>query len=196
MGLQPSEDGPLYDGWYNGFNFETYADNDYDEDIARQIGMEYISGRLSEFASDPKMAAAFFQHKIMTTWNEPMFGSVSRGSSEYYGKPPKNLILGSIYQGDRLYHVLELYMTAYCVLMYLGSIVAAFLFFRSGKNSDTESVVWITPFLYFVGGFLFHLISETNSSYSYMYVYCLVPAMGVGMAHIFHYLNSRKKTAE
>lgn len=181
-GLEENKGNPLLNGSYNGIDFEVFADAGFDADKAGQIGQEALVNRIRTMAKNPKRTVKFFYSKLLYTWNEPTQESILRGSSSYYGKAPENVLLNSLYNSDHAYDAFVLYMSGYDILIYwaaLGWMVYKVI--RRKKWSGPEILVY----LYFLGGFLFYLISETKSSYIYQYVLVLISMSGLFLGKIF-----------
>ncbi|MBO5521649.1 MAG: hypothetical protein J5973_08250 [Eubacterium sp.] len=172
MGLQENESNPLDNGWYNGYNFETYQKNNYDEELSAQEGKAYINMRLRELM-DPAVLTKFLIPKLASTWADPTFESVYLGPSEFSVGKSENGIIGSIYGGDRLYHVIEGFMKFYTIVFYLAVLFHSIEEIRSHtiRGSDKKALLVC---VYLIGGFLFHMISETKSSYVYYYVFSMI----------------------
>lgn len=80
-------------------------------------------------------------------------------------------------------------MNLLLVLIYGFSL--AFLFLKKRFDGKSANELEIFGLLYLTGGFLFHLISETDAIYVPMYVYLLIPYLGYGMAGLIHRVESR-----
>ena len=188
MGLQDNEVNPLRAGWYNGYNFETYEDNDFDETVTRQLADQEIADRLSFFAAHPGEAVWFFERKLLTTWSEPTYECIARGPSEAKGRTNQTAVLQSLYEGDWLYQIYEVYQWAIDLLIYA---LAFWGIIRRLRRRKPFEVCQLLPYLYLIGGFLFHLVSETKSSYVFMYVYMLVPAAAAVLAEMMNEIENR-----
>lgn len=55
---------------------------------------------------------------------------------------------------------------------------------------------FLMAMLFFIGGFLFHLVWETKSQYVWQYIETLIPVTGVELNNLFNIFNQwRKKYA-
>ena len=192
VGLQTvNEEMPLLNGRYNDFSFGQYEMTGCDSDRSNEIAKEYIAGRLSEFARDPGKCLSFFGYKTINTWCEPTYECIVRGPSAFFGLESDSKIVATFYDGDWGYRVLYWIMSALVPVLYFlilsCLVIRRFLLHRSMRE---EPVIMI-PFLYFIGAFLFHLFSETKSSYIFMNVYCLLPAAGWALAYYERALKNR-----
>ena len=62
------------------------------------------------------------------------------------------------------------------------------------KKQKIEYANYLTlVMLFFVGGFLFHLIWETKSQYVWTYVEILIPISAMEFNHLFAYANRWRK---
>lgn len=168
MGLQPEdEEHTRRGGWYNGYNYSTYESLNYDDESASKEGFRETKRLIGYWIKRPMEAARFFGIKIMSTWCDPLFESVYQGPLVEEGDIVNNPIMDSLYSGDYAYLFSEKIMNAITVIIYGGT----FMYFFKRRGHITDCIF----LLYFIGGFLYHLISETASRYSFIYVYCMIP---------------------
>ena len=174
MGLMESE-GTREDGWYNGFEYDTFEAAGFDEAAADAVGRAKIRELLSEMAKDPVRAAGFFGRKIVSTWCDPLCGSVWAGPLPAADQQTYSAVLQNIYRGGRVYELLENWMNIEILVILAGALLTALSgLFPNGKREEADPLL-LYPALYFLGGFLFHLASETKSQYIYMYLFSLIP---------------------
>ncbi|MBO4912701.1 MAG: hypothetical protein J5504_08245 [Butyrivibrio sp.] len=190
MGLQDSEN-PLNNGTYNGYNYDTYSDLNFDEKLSSQIAKQDIKKRLNYFAKNPAKMCSFFYNKFTGTWNEPTFASIANGCSVMWGETPNDLLLGSLYDGDHLYHIYVKYMSALLFFLYLTAL--ATIIIRTSRKYEWN-VLDIFPYLYLTGGFLYHLMSESSARYVYIYVFMLIPALAGELPGILNKINKPKES--
>ncbi len=197
MGLQESGNDRA-PGCYNGYVFDLFIDNDSDAEAASQLSGEYIKKRVPEMMADPAYTARFFREKITAAWCDPMFQSVWSGPipDEGYDRTA-DPVLRNIYKGGRLYEVLEAFMNALNVLIFAGALIYCFellkVMFSNKDFKDRSDLIPEDPaalfyLVYFIGGFIFHGISEAKGQYSYMYVYMLIPLL----SYVFAGFASRR----
>ncbi len=185
MGLQESGNDRA-PGWYNGYVFDLFLDNDSDADAASQLSKEYIKKRIPELMADPAYTARCFREKITAAWYDPMFQSVWSGPIPDEGYDRTNdPILRNIYKGGRLYEVLEAFMNALNVLIFAGALICCCGLLKGTIPREPVTLFYL---VYFIGGFIFHGISEAKGQYSYMYVYMLIPLL----SYVFAGLVSRR----
>lgn len=172
MGLQPEEMGSgRLGGWYNGYNFDTFTENNFDVDAAHEIAINDLKELVNYWTSGDDDALEFFRTKLLSTWCDPLFQSIWSGPIEDLGQVVNDKVLHSLYANGHAAMAAEKYMNLFMVIVYL---LAGIWCFREFKKK-AYSTATLFCLLWFIGGLLFHLISETKSQYVYMYAYGLIP---------------------
>ena len=70
MGM--SEHWELACGTYNGYNIQTYADNDYNREQSREANRAFIRDRLTMFRNGAgRSVGSFYKDKMLAQWNDP-----------------------------------------------------------------------------------------------------------------------------
>lgn len=178
MGLQEAEYAP---GWYNGFNFETYAyEADYDQEKAVRISRQVLGERLEIFRRDPGYAIQFFAKKFMAEWLNTGYACYDSTAGKYYERHP---LVESLYSGTGFY-VTRFFLDKYQFFIYLG----AMLFFGTklfGKKKEEEEpfgiLLHILPATV-LGGALFYLVWEGSGRYILPYFIMTLPFAAAGAA--------------
>ena len=180
MGLMPEEEGSgRRGGWYNGYNFDTFGKVDFNEEKASAVAREKIQELTAYWRTHPKKAALFFADKVVSSWCDPLYESVWIGPLTDEGNRIEDPALDSLYSGDHAYRFVEGWMNVLIVLLEGG----AALFYLGGiARKKKRPLTTCIPALYLIGGFLYLLIGEANSQYTFMYVYFLIPCAVRGMA--------------
>lgn len=178
MGLQDNTLGRT-GGWYNGYTFDTYVNSGNDSAKAALIGKRDLDQRLQYFRTHPAYTVRFFGKKIVSTWCDPTFQSIWCGPLEDCGQYTHTFILQSIYTAGVAYVILKLFMHAVALFLFL--LTAAYPFLRRKTVLKMSEPAALFPLLYLIGGFLFHLVSETKSEYVYMYVFLLIPLASMSL---------------
>lgn len=184
MGMQDTGNGRL-GGWYNGYVFDTYENNHYDSEKSAQTGRQDLAKRLNYMEQHPLYTLGFFTKKVLSTWCEPTFQSIWSGPMEDCGQYTHTFILQSIYTAGVAAELLKLFMHAETWIIYI--LLPLFMLLRRKNAKQPLTPMELYPVIYFVGGFMYHLISETKSQYVYMYVYSLIPLAATAIPMI----NSR-----
>lgn len=189
MGLQ--EDDVRAAGWYSGFNHDTYIASGCDVEVSSMIAKKAIEERLDFFVNNPREAFEFFSEKIITTWCEPTYQSVWSGPLIGVTGKTDVLWLQEFYSGGDNYNVFSFVMNGINIII-LGFAAFALLWnlFKEKRSIGSLNLFCV---LFFVGGFLFHLIWETKSQYVYPYVVCLLPVTARGAKIIYFDIVSAYK---
>ncbi len=202
MGLQEN-DGTRAPGWYNGYVFDVFIENDSDPDAVNDLSIQYIKKRIPEFIKDPEYTFVFFRDKITAAWCDPMFQSIWSGPIPDDGPDRTNdPVLKNIYKGGRIYEGIEAGMNALNIVILFGSIFFLFrkrlpIFKNNGsewRSEGSDSFFDLVLFyaIFFIGGYIFHGISEVKGQYIYMYMYGLIPLAAYMMSEI-DIKNSKNK---
>lgn len=188
MGLQDDEDSERLGGWYNEYSVDLYQDSGYDGELAAVQARGDLAERLSYFASHPFYAVRFFFRKCVSTWCEPTFQSVWSGPLEAYGQNGGAGFLQSIYGEGVGYRILNVFGGVMLLLIYGLSGVYALRVALGKTPLRTEALF---PYIFFLGGFLFHLFWETKSQYVYPYVFLLIPTAAQTLEALGRWLEAR-----
>ncbi|WP_026493019.1 hypothetical protein [Butyrivibrio sp. XPD2002] len=182
MGLQPEEMGKgRLGGWYNGYNYDTFELNNYDIEASKKVAFEDMKNLAEHWKNNSAAARKFFIDKIHSTWNDPLFQSLWSGPLEDSDQVVTDKLLHSLFTGGHVAMVFEKYMNLVMISIYL--LAAAWCFMNLTKKSGDDSELFYL--LLFLGGFIFHLISETKSQYVYMYAYSLIPYAAITLCSKF-----------
>ena len=168
MGISPNTAGRV-GGWWTGYNIDLVKNAEFDKKKMDEMLYKDLSERAIYLISNPLYTYKFFSQKITSIWTDPMFQSVWSGPLQ---KSRESLII------HNLFHDLSNVGPNYKVFKTLSHIIlfliyiASFLFVFSGKKVNN---VWLFPYLYFLGGFVFHIFWEAKSQYGMTYVLMLIP---------------------
>ncbi len=185
MGLQESD---LENGWYNGYNYRVFEDNDYDTAATAKAAKENIKERLSDFTKDPGYAAGFFLRKFTTQWADPV--CISTHDLDLVSRHVEDqpalcdfLVFG---KGQiALRWIMNVFMSVcyLCVLVYL------FTCYKKRIASPGEMLLLILIF----GGILFHQFWEGSSRYAMRYYIYWLPFAAYGMKVLIGNIHTRGK---
>lgn len=187
MGLQENEDPWRANGWYNGYNEQTYELYNCDPETSADAGMEMIKERLGIFISRPDYGLEFFGEKIITTWCEPTYQSIWSGPLIIFGNETDSPFLENLYSGGSLFRLMSSVMNVLLVLIFMFSLV--FVIGKTFAKKTAFGKMELFSLLFFVGGFLFHLAWETKSQYVYPHVLVLIPVACRGMEYGFRFAD-------
>ncbi|SFH98687.1 hypothetical protein SAMN04487830_1162 [Pseudobutyrivibrio sp. OR37] len=181
MGLQDDGAGP---GWYNGYNHDTYYENNCITKLQERQAKEEIDERVNFFIEDNHYAFEFFSKKIASMWTEPTYqafwiGQIRNHRVNYPAWLDDFMSVGSYTRVASLLGNFQLFLFFGCLIWLLLEPKETFV-----KNSFF--------ILCIVGGFLFHLFWEAKSQYSITYVVLMIPMALQGFAHLTKWLQEKK----
>lgn len=186
MSLQEADEGGYACGWYNGYNWRIYGENDFDVQKTTQACMESIKESLNRFAHEQKYALTFFYKKFTSQWNAPTFQAMI--TNEWYSRhsePLSDVAYFFIYGFGR--NILYEIMNIYHFLIFLST--AAFCLLRRKKWDFAQAYFILNIF----GGFLFHMIWEAQSRYVLGYFILMLPLAACGVSDLFWRLSGLEK---
>lgn len=151
MGLQPSETKP---GWYNGYNWNVYTDNNCDTNIANEQVKQDLKNTLADYKKNPKSFVKFMFKKMISQWCDADFqGTWIIRDSEL--NIPK----------DIYYEIFNVFES----IVFLGTL--AYIYY-TGRHMPLHRL--LLPMI-FIGGFVFHMMWEAKGQYTITYFVLLIP---------------------
>lgn len=173
MGLQ---EGPRAEGWYNGYNLNTYVDNDYDYEKSNEIAKENIKESLNNFKQNPQYAIKFFENKNLSQWNNPTFQCIwiNLNRDDRNEENEKNPIVKSVLYEGVLSDLLIIYADRLQTIILFGTFLYIFIDFKKLKLRELIFAI------IFLGGFIFHTVWEAKGQYTISYFVLLIPYCIVG----------------
>ena len=184
MGINPMNKWQRGPGWYDASNWVWYEQAGYDAELATDKAMECIRNCFTIYREDPIASLKFFRDKLASLWCEPMYQSVWSGPLESGGQKTHTPILRELYNGGPVENRICIFMKAYLILIY-GVTIG---YFVSGKHREYQ--VDYAP-IYFIGGFLFHIVWEAKSQYVYTYIFILIPLCACSMVNLLNKMKRR-----
>ncbi len=178
MGLQES---PLEDGWYNGYNYKVFAENDYESSATARAARTNIVETLGEFIRRPLHGARFFVRKFATqcadsvcisTHNLDLVSRHVDSTSSFRAY----LVFGS----DKGCPVLIWIMNVFMPVCYIGVAIYLFGVLRKRDVSHQEMLLLILIF----GGIVFHEFWEGSSRYTMRYYIYWLPYAAYGIKRV------------
>ena len=173
------QEGETENGWYNGFNVNTYRAAGYDRNKANEMAADSIKIRLQEFADRPLHAVRFYTEKLLSQWADPTCISMRElelTSRHVEGQPA--IMYSIVYGKGRI--VFQWIMNVFQFLIYLGTAVYVADVYRKRKLGFNEAFL----ILFVFGGMLFHELWEGSSRYTMRYYICLLPFAAYGIRKI------------
>lgn len=172
MGMQEASRG---NGWYNGYNFNTYQESGMDSAAASEISRQFMEERIDFFQSHPGYAVNFYWNKYLSQWVDGTYASRQATLATFGGRNP---LVESFYSGENSRFYIE-YCNIYQNIIYLGCF--AFIMAALLRRSRYPLYLWLGIIGAF-GGFLFHMIWEANSRYIFLYGLLLLPYAACGIS--------------
>ena len=186
MGLQ---EGPRGAGWYNSY-VEQYDGTD--PQAMEEQASQDIQERLQAFGSDPAYAATFFAQKIVSIWAEPTFQSlwieqVRSANVERTDFVNSLLTEGGVWNSiyTQVYDLAQSFIYSFSLVFLIA-------------EARRLSIYQLIPGIVFLAGFLYHIIGEAKSQYTFVYFIFLIPYAIKGYQWVVHRLarqglSSRKR---
>ncbi len=170
MSMQETDEGGYAPGWYNGYNWVVYERNGYDRKAASEECVQNLKESGSRFLHNKRYTLDFFYKKFTSAWNAPSFQSmITNEWGTRHARPLSPLGSSLIYGHGR--DVLYAYMNGYHFILFALSTAGLIALRKKWSLSGAYYLLNI------FGGFLFHMIWETQSRYILGYfVLMLVPA--------------------
>lgn len=171
-------------GWYTASTLETYSEAEFDTDVAKEISKENIVNRVIYFKNNPTYAFEFYQYKYMSTWLHPDFQTIWANLStdeDFVNRIENNNTLNSILYGDIKDNLLD-FGNVYQSLIYIMVLI----YFLTTFNK--KSIHNILLIIIFIGGVLYHLISETKGFYVVIFFVLLLPYASYSIYTVYNYL--------
>ena len=177
MGLQDNPKSHREVGWYNNYSLATYTKSNFDSDLASKIGKKDLQKQLSKFESSPQYMYSFFTKKIVSTWLEPSYQSMWSGPL---------LSEKKVFYYDFILAFMHVFIT-------LVFLLSSYYYILCAKKVFNPDIFSLFPGIYFLGGFIFHLIWETKSQYVYTYVFLLIIPASFGFIAVYEKMKSHIK---
>ena len=181
--LDNNSSGP---GRYDNSVCQDYFDCGQDTKILKDYEKTRIINNIQNSINNPIKAISFYIKKIASMWSDPMFQSLWSGPSNAGITKIDNSFLNSLYFGGTVEKIIALFCKCILVIIY----ACAFMFTKRHLRDNPISIFFI---LYFIGGFIFHLFSEGKSQYTFMYVYMLIPLVGIEIERFCALVESKIK---
>ncbi|MBQ9607255.1 MAG: hypothetical protein IJV16_08790 [Lachnospiraceae bacterium] len=155
-------------GWHDNYPEVTYEDVGYDITQSIQLAKEDIAGSIDNFRQHPKYMAGFFVRKIASMWNDPTYYSwtLQQGRDNYWDRV---LFLPGIKLVYGIMNVMQTFLYFFALLY--------FIFNRN--NNDFKQLFFV---IFFIGGFLCHILWEAHCQYALFYAMGLATYSTEGIA--------------
>lgn len=191
MGLRDDPNRATLGGWYDGYNTKILRRFNFDEEKASQQAKTDLLNRIALFVQNPGYAGKFFYEKVRSTWTEPTFQSIWTGPQTERRQYAYTNLLRSIYEGRRGYQVANDIGMVILISTYL--LTTFYLIYKLFWAKLSLEPFELYPYIFFIGGFLFHLLWETKSQYVYMYVLLLMPTAAQALTLLGNWIQGLRK---
>lgn len=183
MGLQESE---LEDGWYNGYNYQVFAENNDDTEATKAAAIENIKETLTDFAHRPLHAGRFFLRKFLTQWADSV--CISTHNLDLVNRHHDNptWLAGFLVSGFGS-TIMQWVMNVYMTICYLGVVIYLINVLKNKSVSDSEMLILILIF----GGIVFHEFWEGSSRYAMRYYVYWIPFAAFGIKKLLDYIGEK-----
>lgn len=160
-------------GWYNSYSYLLYQDCNYDPQTAFEGARGYLVGFWARCRENPAYAVDFYNRKISSQWNAPMYQCIFMNSRV---EGEQTALVQSLYEGEGNQRLTD-FMNIYQSLIYGG--VLAFTIFALRKRYPLEHHLLLIAVF---GGFLFSILWEAKARYVFPYFLIMIPyaAAGIG----------------
>ncbi len=184
MSMQETDEGGYACGWYNGYNWAVYRENEYDRARTTQACAENIKQSLHKLMHEQKYALNFVYKKFTSQWNAPTFQAMI--TNEWSMRHTDNdSALAHYFVFERGRDILYGLMNIYHFLLFFCT--SAHFLLNRGK--------WSLPKAYYIlnifGGFLFHMIWEAQSRYILGYFVLMLPLAACGCERLLESIEKR-----
>ncbi len=185
MGMQESTRG---NGWYNGFNFNTYLESGMDSKVANEVSKAAIRERLDYFKNTPGSASSFYREKFLTQWTDGSYFCREATLSCYDGR---SSFFKELYDG-KLSPLFMNYCNGYQLLLYAGAFVGILygILQKQALGKKENSLSYYLCLIGVLGGFFFHMLWEANSRYLLLYSFLLIPYCARGITAILNKIHN------
>lgn len=164
-------------GFYNGYNWYLAIESDYNQEKMKEIISQDFDKLTTFISNNPLKTVEFYYYKLIGTWDSRDFlaniymtgdGVFDRNSAYL-----KNLDTGV--QGLIIDQITNIGTS----LIFLGSVAMLLLKRKNIINNEFCIIV-----IWFIGGFLYHMLFETKPIYVYPYVTILLPLAAIGISEL------------
>lgn len=175
-------------GYYNAYNWMLAINADNDQEEMNRIIHEDFDKLGEVIAENPLKTLEFYYDKLIATWDSRDFmANIYMTGDGFFDRESSYLQdLDSGYKGL----IIDQITNIATVLIFLGS--TAMLISRRNNDEDNEYCIII---IWFIGGFLYHLLFETKAVYVYPYVTALLPLAAKGLSKLSNHVIEFRKIA-
>ena len=167
MGTEPNNQANA-PGWFNGYNDWAFSEAGYDPEKAKEIAKNTLKDTIYTYHDHPDWMISFFTGKLESIWCDQLYESLWSGPLPDVDFLSNTQFLNDMYSGKSAEPYVACFMKAFMILMFALAVLSACS--RQNQKQDCNYL-----YLYFVGGFLLHILWEAKSQYVYPYVFVMLP---------------------
>lgn len=182
MGIEPHNQ-KTAPGWYNGYNDWVFEEAGYDREKATEIARNSLKDTIYTYKDNPDLMVSNFFRKMQSIWCDTMYECIWSGPLPDVDGLHKTELLNELYRGQNIMPYITGGMKSFMIVMFALAFLSAF--FRRNQKCDCDFM-----YLYFIGGFLLHILWEAKGQYVYPYVFFLLPCCAKEMAVIFCFTDA------
>lgn len=165
MGLMEVDGTP---GWYNRYNDDVFARNNYDHDATAAEAQGEAVRILRGFMENPAEGWRFFNYKIASEWNNPTFECFNIQNARSTSLELPGFIKSTINDGGKINLLFN------CIFDIFESIIlfGVLLYLIAADDVGWDKLLFL---VLFIGGFLFYIAWEAKAQYVVYYFLLLIP---------------------
>lgn len=162
-----------YPGWNDFYQHNAFAETEDNVEVALEVGRADIRKSMERFSADPAYMLHFFQYKINSQWQSPMYQSIVANNCVVR---EQSSLVRMIYEKKLPGQLIKLYMKAFQFFLY--GCIFLWLIRNFKKEIPLEKYVLLIAVF---GGFLFTVMWEAKTRYAFPYMLLMLPCFGLGM---------------
>lgn len=168
------------DGWYDSSTVKAYTRFKGNFNQAQHYGDKQLQQKAAHFYQHPQQAADLFKNKIVSTWGDPLFQSIWIGPHPQFRQKLNDPFWQAIYDPHNFAnHLILNFCHALYIIILISALIGSWHYLLLQHQH-----LFLLLLTYFIGGFCFHLISETKSQYVFNYVIALLPLAAIGLDYL------------
>lgn len=171
MGMQESSVAP---GWFNEFQVNLYRNVSRDPAVISAESVKSIKETLTVFVQNPGYMFRFFARKVGSMWADPAMQCFDVVNTRNLWGEFSYLTKDIFYNGGKINTILCVLLDIQQSMLYFGVVLYLILFRKNQKLEQSHLIVA------FLGGYLYHFLSEAKSQYILIYYVLLVPYAVMG----------------
>ena len=161
-------------GWYDGYNFETYRLSGMDKNATDAASKAVIKERLEFFKANKGEMYSFYKEKYLSQWADGTYASrqailASLGRREY---------VWPYFNGPEAFPYIN-FCNGFQSLFYAGLLLFC-IFGVAEIKKESANIVRYIGIIALFGTFLFHILWEANSRYSFPMVAIAITCAAAG----------------